>query len=169
MRRYFPSKTMRNFSLFLSPEVDFGLGEYSFEETLESVHHSVQLLKNSKQLGRQISRNVGSEMNPFIRFLPLFVKDFVLSAVYTRLGENLHSGVISNLGRVDLPAGLDEHVESLQFSISPNQGVKKSCSVLSLRQNLYIEFTRVIEDLRLEQFFFSHLTERGIPVKVKES
>ena len=168
MRRHYPSGTMRNFSLFLSPEIDFGLGDYSFEEVLHIIHHSVRLQKNTKQLGRQISRNVGSELNPFVRFMPLFVKDMILSSVYTRLGESLHSGVISNLGNVELPPGLDERVNSLQFAISPNYGMKKSCSVLSLRDQLSIVFTRVIEDRTLEKLFFTHLTERGVPVKVKE-
>jgi len=168
MRRYYPSETMRNFSLFLSPEIDFGLGEYSFDEVLKIVHHSVQLLKNSKQLGRQISRNVGSELNPFIRYMPLFIKDMILSSVYSRLGESLHSGVISNLGQVELSPQLVPHIESLQLLLSPNHVMKKSCGVLSMDDRLFITFARVIEERRLERLFFTHLADRGIPVSLKE-
>ena len=36
MRRFFPSKTMRNFALFVSPEIDVSLGGYSFAEVVQT-------------------------------------------------------------------------------------------------------------------------------------
>ena len=153
MRRYYSSPTMRNFSLFLSPEVDMRLGHYSFDEILKQVHHNVQLLKSEKQLQRQISRNVGAEFKPFIRYTPLFVKDVILSSVYTRLGEQLHSGVISNLGRIDMPAEMEPYIKSMHFVLNPNHVMKTCCAVLSFKDRLYISFGSVIEDRRLEKYF----------------
>ena len=168
MRRYKPSKTMRNFSLFLSPEIDMKLGDFNFEEVLKHMHHHIQLLKNDKQLGRQIARNVGSELNPFIRFMPLFVKDMVLSSVYSRLGEALHTGVLSNLGSVQVPPPLEARLASMHFDLNPNHVMKKACGVLSFKGNLIVSFTSVIENRELEQIFFSHLTGRGVPVTIEE-
>ena len=168
MRRYKPSKTMRNFSLFLSPEIDMKLGDFDFNEVLKHMHHHIQLLKNDKQLGRQIARNVGSELNPFIRFMPLFVKDMVLSSVYSRFGEALHSGVLSNLGRVRVPPALEDYLESIHFNLNPNHVMKKACGVLSFKGNLIVSFTSVIESRELEQIFFSHLTGQGVPVTIEE-
>ncbi len=168
MRRFKPSKTMRNFSLFLSPEIDMKLGEFDFKEVLKHMHHHIQLLKNDKQLGRQIARNVGSELNPFVRFMPLFVKDIVLSSVYSRFGEALHSGVLSNLGRVNAPKTLEDRLESIYFNLNPNHVMKKACGVLSFKGDLIVSFTSVIESRELEQIFFSHLTGQGIPVTIEE-
>ncbi|MFW5711865.1 MAG: hypothetical protein ACOCXF_01725 [bacterium] len=168
MRRYKPSKTMRNFSLYLSPEIDMKLGDFDFNEVLKHMHHHIQLLKNDKQLGRQIARNVGSELNPFVRFLPLFVKDLVLSSVYSRFGEALHSGVLSNLGRVQAPPALEERLESIHFDLNPNHVMKKACGVLSFKGNLIVSFTSVIESRELERVFFSHLTGQGVPVSIEE-
>lgn len=168
MRRYKPSKTMRNFSLFLSPEIDMKLGDFDFDEVLKHMHHHIQLLKNDKQLGRQIARNVGSELNPFVRFMPLWVKDLVLSSVYSRLGEALHSGVLSNLGRVQGPPALVERLESMHFDLNPNHVMKKACGVLSFKGNLIVSFTSVIESRELERIFFTHLTGQGVPVSIEE-
>ena len=168
MRRYTPSKTMRNFSLFLSPEIDTKLGEYDFEEVLKHMHHHIQLLRNHKQLGRQISRNVGSELNPFIRFMPLFVKDLILSSVHSRLGEALHSGVLSNMGKIQVPPALEQRLENIYFNLNPNHVMKKACGVLSFKGNLIISFASVIESRELEQIFFTHLTGLGLPVKIEE-
>lgn len=168
MRRYHPSRTMRNFSLYVSPEVDLSLGEYRFEELLAHVHHNIRLLRSEKQLGRQISRNVGSELSPFVRFMPLFVKDMVLSAVHSRLGEAIHSGVLSNLGRVEAPAELTDQLAELHFDLNPDRVMKKACAVLSYGQSLRVCFTSAVESREVERYFFSHLTERGVPVSLKE-
>lgn len=168
MRRYRPSKTMRNFSLFLSPQIDMKLGEYDFEEVLKHMHHHIQLLRNDKQLWRQIARNVGSELNPFIRFMPLFVKDFILSAVHSRLGEALHSGVLSNMGKVEMPPALEQQLESVYFNLNPDHVMKKACGVLSFKGNLIISFASAIDSRELERIFFTHLTGLGLPVKIEE-
>jgi hypothetical protein len=168
MRRYYPSRTMRNFSLYISPEVDMALGEYRFEELLAHVHHSIRLLRSEKQLGRQISRNVGSELSPFVRFVPLFVKDMVLSAVHARLGEAIHSGVLSNLGRVEAPAELTEQLSEFHFDLNPDRVMKKACAVLSCGETLRICFTSAVESREVERYFFTHLTARGVPVSLKE-
>jgi hypothetical protein len=168
MRRHHSSKTMRNFSLYVSPELDLSLGEYRFDELLAHVHHSIRLLKSEKQLGRQISRNVGSELSPFVRYMPLFVKDIVLSAVHSRMGEAIHSGVLSNLGRVDAPAELSEQFAELHFDLNPDRVMKKACAVLSYRQTLLISFTSAVESREVERHFFTHFTERGVPVSLKE-
>ena len=168
MRRYYSSRTMRNFSLFLSPELHTKLGEYSFDEVVHHMHHHMQLLKNRKQLVRQISRNVGSEMNPFIRFLPLVAKDLILSSVYSRLGEALHSGVISNLGSLSLPPALERRIETFHFSLDPNHVMKKACGVHSYKGQLHISFTSVTESSELERLFFTHLTRSGVPITLKE-
>ena len=168
MRGYFPSATMRNFSLYLSPEIDLELGKWTFDEVASEVHHRVGLLKNEKQLGRQLHRNVGSEMNPFVKYLPLPLKDLLLSAFYSSLGEGLHSGVLSNLGPVDVPEAVKECITSFHVHINPNSVMKKSCAILSYGDKLNITFAGVIEETGLEKLFFSTLARKGIDVTVKE-
>ena len=60
LRKIYPSKTMRSFSLFITPEIDFRLGKYSFEEILKIVYHKMQVETDEKLINKIISRNVGS-------------------------------------------------------------------------------------------------------------
>lgn len=168
MRRVFPSRTMRNFSLYLSPEIDLALGEWTFDEVTNEIHHRMGLMKGRKQLGRQLHRNVGSELNPLVRYLPRFLKDMVLSFSYSRLGEGLHSGVISNLGKVNVPEEMARHILSLGMMIRPNHVMKKSCSVLSFGGMLDITFSSVVEETALEKLFFGFLARKGADVLVEE-
>jgi hypothetical protein len=61
------------------------LGPYSFEELLSQVHRRMQMEVDRRELGRQITRNVGAELMPVIRVTPLFVKDIFLGWVYRHL------------------------------------------------------------------------------------
>ncbi len=70
MRRFYPSVTMRNFSLYVSPEADMRLGPYSLEELVQRVHHSMQMEVDRRELSRQITRNVGAELRPVVRATP---------------------------------------------------------------------------------------------------
>jgi hypothetical protein len=88
LRKKFPCKTLRNFSLFVLPEIDLRLGVYTFDEILKIVKYQLQTGADVKQITRFLSQNVGHEKSPFIRVLPLFIKTMAISAVYRRLGSN---------------------------------------------------------------------------------
>ncbi|MBC8384571.1 MAG: hypothetical protein H8E57_03520 [Candidatus Cloacimonetes bacterium] len=168
MRQFFKSQTMRNFSLYVSPEIDLKLGNYNFRELLKRVHHSIQMQIDSKELGRQISRNVGAELNPIIRIFPLFLKDVYLSWIYSRLCENVYSGVLTNLGKVNIPEEMKPFIESFRVLLYPNRVMKKSCTIISYQNDLHITFCSFIENRELERLFFTKLVEAGISVSVME-
>ena len=48
LRRFFPSKTLRNFITMIYPSVDPRLGEYTFEEIIKQVHHYMRYYINEK-------------------------------------------------------------------------------------------------------------------------
>ena len=169
MRRHYPSSTMRNFSLFVSPEVDFGLGDYSFDEILTIVHHTMNLQLDRKQLDRQLARNVSGELNPMVRATPLILKDLVLAYIHNKLGDNAYSGVISNLGPFQVPPAMEPHVRSVGFFLGPNERMKTGCTVISYGGKLQITFIRVIGERELERLFFKRLVRDGLSVVVSES
>jgi len=169
MRRFFPSETMRNFSLYVSPEADMRLGPYTFEELVSRVHHSMQMEVDRRELSRQISRNVGAELMPVIRATPLFIKDIFLSWMYRRLSDRIYSGVLSNLGKIELPEAMVPHVESFGMMIAPSQAIKKTCTVLSYGDELSATFSSVVESRELERLFFTAIAGRGVAVSVSEA
>lgn len=156
MRRFYPSVTMRNFSLFISLEIDLKLGEYSFEEILKKVHHMMQIQIDRKELNKQVSRNVGGELNPLVRIIPLYLKDLYLARTYSKLGEKCYSGVLSNLGQIKVPEKVEDLIESFDVVILPNHIMKKGCTVFSFKDDLTINFSSVIESRELERLFLQN-------------
>jgi NRPS condensation-like uncharacterized protein len=167
MRKKLPSKTMRNFSLFVLPEIDLRLGIYSFDEILKIVQFQLQTGADIKQIGRFLSQNVGHEKSPFIRLLPLFIKSMAISAVYRRLGSNQCSGIMTNLGMIKLPQEMEDLIDSFEvLPTPPNTHVKISCAMVTFKHQLRLDFGNISQSTRFEMQFLKHLTDAGIPVKV---
>lgn len=169
MRPYYASRTMRNFSLFVSPEIDLSLGAFTLPEIVRKVHLSMRMQLDRKELQRQISRNVAGELNPLVRGTPLVLKDLLLSEIHRRWGSVPYSGVLSNLGIIRVPSDISRHVKSFGCVLDPNPALRKNCSVLSFENELTVTFGSTVESRELEKFFFTNLTQAGVSVQMKES
>jgi hypothetical protein len=169
LRNKYPSSTMRNFSLFVIPELDLRLGTYTFEEILKIVHHYMQL-ETTKKLDRIIARNVGGEKNYFIRFMPLFIKRFALILAYRKFGIKQFSGIITNIGVVKLEGELGNLVKA--FSLTPpppNKGIKTSLAIVSYMDNMFFVFANITRSTDFEKLFLKFLINEGIKIKLHDN
>jgi len=168
MRRVHGSGTMRNFSLFVSPEIDLRLGEWSFEDIVRRVHHEMNIQLDPNELARQIARNVGGERSLLIRVVPRAVKDTYLGYLRRTIGDRSYSGVVSNLGRFVLPEEAKPYVKSAGFVLGPNTAYKTCCAVVSYADELSITVGSVIQNRAVERGFFRKLADDGLDLVVSE-
>ncbi|MBT1706355.1 hypothetical protein [Chryseosolibacter indicus] len=166
LRKIYPSKTMRNFSLFVTPEIDLALGQYSFEEIIKTVHHIMQLETDKKLINKIIARNVGAERNIWLKNTPLFIKSLILNLTYSIAGTSRYSGVITNLGKVTF-GEVDNLIDHFVFvPPPPNKALKVNCGVLGFDNNLVIAFGNITQSKEFEREFFRFLVSQGISVKI---
>lgn len=167
MRNIYPSRTMRNFSLFVMPGIDRSLGHYTFDEILKTVYHQMHLETDEKLVNKMLARHVGSERKMIIRAIPLFVKSLFLRLSYYSLGSSQYSGVITNLGRVILPSEIEQYLNCLAFTPPPpNKLIKVSCGVISMGDKLVINFGNITETKDLERRIVKHLVNDGLDIKL---
>jgi NRPS condensation-like uncharacterized protein len=167
LRNIYPSKTMRNFSLFVMPEIDFRLGQYSFEEIIKIVYHKMQLETDEKLISKIISRNVGGEKNFFVRGIPIWLKSLVLYFKYYSEGANQYSGVVTNLGKMELPESICDKVDFFALTPPPpNKKLKINCGVIGYGNKLVLSFGNISTSKDFEQKFLQFLTGQGINVKI---
>jgi hypothetical protein len=167
LRAMFPSKTVRNFSHFVKPVLhpDDG-GDYHFDEICRIVSHQLSLAATDRVMLREFSPNVKAMTNRLLRIMPLFIKNLAIRIVSHAVGEKLFSGMLSNLGRIELPEAMEPLVESLDFQLGPNRKIGSSLSMLGYRDQLRLNFVRTTRDAPIEREFFRELVRRGIPVRV---
>ena len=76
LRGLFPSRTMRNFASYVTPEIDPRLGDYSLAEICRIVHYRMGLENDPRMMAAKIATNVASERSAVLRVMPLFVKKY---------------------------------------------------------------------------------------------
>ncbi|MDD2381252.1 MAG: hypothetical protein WCY58_02260 [Mariniphaga sp.] len=166
LRNVFPSKTMRNFTLFVMPEIDLRLGHYTFDEILKSVYHQIKLEMDEKLIHKNIARNVGSEKKLYIRGIPLFLKSMILRVKYYSLGTSQYSGVLTNLGNINLPDGTDRLVDYfIMTPPPPNKMLKINCGVAGFGDNLVVSFGNITQRSDFEKKFLQFLSDMNIRIE----
>jgi NRPS condensation-like uncharacterized protein len=170
LRRIFPSRTMRNFFLSVTPYIDPRLGRYSFEEICDKVMHYMRFDMDRKFLSQQISRNVKGEMNLAARLLPIFLKDCIMPFIYHTFGKSTYTTTLSNVGNITLPPEVGHHVRNLLFLPNPPAGkTKVKLGICGYDGRINITFGRVTHSSLVEREFFRKLRRMGIPVRVESN
>ena len=169
LRRIFGSRTLRNFVLYTTPEIDPRLGEYDFQEICNIVHHHMAMDVTPKRMRSKIATNVASEKSPFLRVVPLFLKNAVMKAVFDAVGECKSCLSLSNLGAAQLPEEMKPFVTRLDFVIGPQSRFPHNCGAISYGDTLYVNMVRKIRESDLEYHFFKVLQRQGISVLVESN
>jgi len=167
LRNYFETKTLRNFSAFVTPFINPERGNYSFNEIVELVHHFLHYETTKKHLRGQVAGNLRYSKNPLIRMLPLGIKNNLIYLGYQLMGPAFFTSIFSNIGMVHVPEQMKAHVKSFRFMLGPTHPTNISVAALGYKESVYITFSRVIEESEIERRFFRFLINEGIPVFVE--
>lgn len=169
LRRFFPSRTLRNFSSYVNPGLESRLGPHTFAETVSIVNHFMGLHVTEKELRARFSANVASEKNPLIRIAPLFLKKPILRAAFLLRGDRCYAATLSNLGRITLPDEIGAYINRIDFMLGRSTTARSVCACVSYRGQTVINFTRTSLESDIERRFFCALVKMGIPVRVESN
>ena len=169
LRNLFPSKTLRNFVSYITPEVDSRMGDYTFDEICAAVHHRMGLENNPQTMRAKFAANVASEQSPLLRVMPLFIKNLAMKAVFDTVGECKSCLCLSNLGVVRLPEVMAPYVARMDFIIGVQAKAPHNCGVLTWNDTVYINCIRSIREPELELHFYRVLHQLGLPVKAESN
>ena len=169
LRAMFGSKSLRNFVLYTTPEIDPRLGEYTFRELCQRVTHQMALEVNPKFMSSLIATNIGGERMWVVKVVPLFLKNLIMKAVFNAVGERKSCLSLSNLGAVKMPRQMQEYVERMDFILGVQNASPYNCGVLSVGDTLYINFIRNIREPELEYHFHRALQEQGLTAQVRSN
>ena len=169
LRNLFPSRSLRNFASYITPEIDPRTGDYTFSEICAAVHHRMGLENNTHTLRAKFAANVASEKSPVLKVMPLFIKNIAMKAVFNAVGERKSCLCLSNLGAVELPEVMAPYVRRVDFIIGVQAAAPHDCGVVSWNGTMYINCIRSIQEPELELHFYRVLHRLGLPVKVESN
>ncbi|MCD7732481.1 MAG: alpha/beta hydrolase fold domain-containing protein [Oscillospiraceae bacterium] len=169
LRRLFPSKTMRNFALFVNVGVDPRMGEYELDEILSIVSHQLSLQLTKKNMQAEFTPNVNAELVMGIKVVPLFIKNIGMRIAFYQLGEGQSCLSISNLGMIDLPEEMKKYIRYFDFSTGVRSSSPFNCGVCSYGDKMRINIVRSSVAPELERIFFTNLVKLGFKVTVESN
>lgn len=169
LRRFFPSKTLRNFITMVYPSIDPRLGDYQFEEIVEHIHHYMRYYINDKFLRGDITTNAATQRNPLIRVVPLFIKDLVVRTFYTRVQDKNSSAGLTNMGALHVPPDMKPFIERFDIYMGQPFSSRTNCAIISYEDVLTINFASSIVEADVERYFFRKLVQDGIHVKIESN
>jgi len=169
LRRFFPSKTLRNFITMIYPGIDPRLGDYTFEEIVSHVHNYMRYYINEKFLRGDITTNAATQRHPVIRVVPLFIKDFVVKTFYSRVQDKNSSAGLTNMGALKVLEDMKPYIERFDINMGQPFSSRTNCAIISFDDVLTINFASSILEADVERFFFTKLVKDGIHVKIESN
>lgn len=169
LRRFFPSRTLRNFITMVYPSIDPRLGEYTFEEIVNQIHHYMRYYINEKFLRGDITTNAATQRNPVIRIVPLFIKDLVVRTFYTKVQDKNSSAGLTNMGALQVPESMQPCIERFDIYMGQPFSSRTNCAIISFKDILTINFASSIVEADVERYFFRKLVQDGIHVKIESN
>jgi NRPS condensation-like uncharacterized protein len=167
MRKYFPSKTMKNFVMTINIGGFFNPTS-TFQEVLEVVNKQLKAGQQLEILAPQIRANLKAERMILLRFIPLFIKRWIIKRVFNRVGEPALSMTMSNLGKIDMPKSTQSYIEHFEFMLCSTPILPINVGIATFLDQLVLTFSRIIDDRSFIQSFIKILVN-DLHVQVKVS
>lgn len=165
MRRFFASKTLRNFSQFVNMELPVDMENASFNQIIDRVKEESKNI-NKEYLQSSINANVHSEKNFFVRIMPLVIKNFALKLVYNRVGERQFTTTLTNVGQLKLPEKMSEYIEHYFMVLGATKLNSINATANSFGDECAITFSTRLSETQIIGNFFRTLSDMGIKIKL---
>lgn len=158
LRKYFQSKTLRNFLSYafvggvITPSM-------TFQEIQAMVDNQLKERTQLDVLKPQIASTLIIEKSPWIRLVPLFIKNWITQFAYNFLGDPSYTFILSNLGKIELPLSMKPHVHHVEFVLSSSKLIPITLGVCSFENELVLSFSRNIYERGVTQTILERITQ----------
>lgn len=139
MRKFYPSATLRNFSMYAGIRLPIDRIT-TVEEMLPEIKEQMQR-KTSREAMSSMIASTNKLVNG-IKLIPLSVKSPVAKVIYGFLGEKIFTTTLSNLGTVSMPRGFAEHIRDMEFTLGASRTNKAVCSLISYGSTTTLTVTK---------------------------
>lgn len=159
LRKFFPSRTLRNFILYALPTME--VSEYGASLKVLAASFSKQMKAHLEKdnLGGIIAYNVKTQDMPIFRILPAGIKLWLMKLAYSFFGESNSSLTMTNLGNVAIPEIMTPYVNSFRLTMMPRVRSPYNCGMYSYNGNFFINICRFPANSQLEEIFARKLNE----------
>jgi len=170
LRQFYPSESLRNFSLFAVLGFDPRAKErFSFEDVLAATRGKLAAATTREEMHALLCGSVSLMNNPVFRLIPNALKRQCMKLGNLLVGERTSTSVLSNLGRLALPPCLAAHVEAVEVVLGEGPRKRLQCVALSDERLLHLYFSGSTRATDVQRAFFTQLAGEGARVRVESN
>ncbi len=171
LRNFFPSETVRNFTV--QSKIEFRPEErtdWTFEEIADSIRGQLKERNSKENLQKTLNRFGSLASNPVIKPVPNFIKQ----AVVRKSQMDTHAGfttILTNTGESEFSGNIKERIERVDGvnGDTSGYGLLSTCSALSNNGLFSMCFSLCSEDTSWVKECVRILSERGLNIRVEST
>lgn len=160
LRKYFPSKSARNFFQAVNVGHYFNKDTEAFSEVISDIGEQLARELTPEMLTTRMNALCALECNPLLRIIPRLGKDVALR-IAGKIGA-IHTTSISNLGEITLPQELKQYIRFFDFTTS-TRGLQ--LNVCSYENQIVMNISSRLESTIIQAEFFKILSGFGITTR----
>ncbi|MBP5092362.1 MAG: hypothetical protein J6328_07440 [Bacilli bacterium] len=166
MRNHFPSKTLRNFSLFTSLREEIN----EIKDFPEFAKRIYAQLKEKTEKDKMLDMMAATgNMFSKMKFIPLPLKQPVTKMLGKMLGDRIFTTALSNLGVVELPEDLAKEVLSMDFVLGTTAINRTQNALITVNGVTTLSISKYTKDPSFEEKLYALLKDDGIAITVEGS
>ena len=166
MRKFYPSKTVRNFSMYCGIRIP--IEKIGNKEALLAEINAQLLQKAEKEKMREMITAAVNIVSS-IRVIPLAIKQPIAKMIYGILGEKIYTTTFSNLGVVNFPEEFMEHIDSMDFCLGAQVTNRLACTAITCAGIATFSISKMTLDPTFEEKMYQLLLADGIETTVEGS
>lgn len=166
MRKFYPSNTARNFSMYCSLRIRLeSIGD--MPDLVDRIREELKVGTSREPMTQKAA--AAERLVNMLKYVPLVVKQPFARMVSNFLNDGTCSNIFSNLGVVKVPAAMAEHIDNMSFTLSTYATKRCACTAVSINDTTVLTVTKNVVDPSFEEKLYELLMADGVHVDVEGS
>lgn len=158
LRTIFPSISLKNFFGVVNIQINTS-NELTFENIIKIVSNEMKEKLQKEKLENFIYQNTKLENNILTKFIPLFIKNFVVNLDFELFEDKLKTLTLSNFGNIILPEDMKEYINHFEAVVYNTINSPSNVGLCSFDDKLSITFNRTIIETDIIKHFFQNISK----------
>ncbi len=166
MRKFYPVRTLRNFSMYTSIRMHPSQVTTPREMMPELMR---QIREGTAQQPLEQTMRLSCRLVKWLRFVPLIIKRPIAYFIYGKLGDGVFTTTLSNLGAISLPEEMADSVDKFDFVLGPPVENRAALSVCSFGDKTVLTVVKNTHVTLFEDALYQYLCGAGFSVYMEGS
>ncbi len=159
MRKFYPVKTLRNFSMYTSIRL-YPSQVTTPEEMMPELMQQIRTGTAKEPL--EATMRLSCRLVKWLRLVPLSIKRPIAYFIYGKLGDGVFTTTLSNLGVIALPEEMQPYVDKFDFVLGPPVENRAICSACSYGDKTVLTVVKNTRLTLFEDALYHHLRQAGL-------